>query len=62
MFQFHEGPIKTAGAGAGNAPQKGFNSMKVRLKHEYVHSCCIRAFKFQFHEGPIKTCVRFCAK
>ena len=31
-FQFHEGPIKTGGAGPLAADGACFNSMKVRLK------------------------------
>ena len=33
QFQFHEGPIKTTFLNAASLAQNGFNSMKVRLKH-----------------------------
>ena len=32
-----------------------FNSMKVRLKHEFAFNSQKYALLFQFHEGPIKT-------
>ena len=35
--------------------ERGFNSMKVRLKHADPKKRAYRDMKFQFHEGPIKT-------
>ena len=55
LFQFHEGPIKTAESTPNQISRTSFNSMKVRLKlnKPTIMNQCF--FMFQFHEGPIKT-------
>ena len=54
VFQFHEGPIKTALICGKCNVQRCFNSMKVRLKRNNA-SYLTSYMSFQFHEGPIKT-------
>ncbi len=54
-FQFHEGPIKTRLGLSERSLRQGFNSMKVRLKHERAKQAGPDEAPFQFHEGPIKT-------
>ena len=55
MFQFHEGPIKTASTLAARTRMWCFNSMKVRLKPHLISPLPPIHTLFQFHEGPIKT-------
>ena len=57
-FQFHEGPIKTTSYRLHQQVGVGFNSMKVRLKHNKQVMSVIM-LRFQFHEGPIKTLYYF---
>ncbi len=54
LFQFQEGPIKTALICGKCNVQRCFNSMKVRLKRNNA-SYLTSYMSFQFHEGPIKT-------
>ena len=54
VFQFHKGAIKTSHATLRTKRDKGFNSIKVRLKH--IKALCDKINSlFQFHKGAIKT-------
>ena len=53
-FQFHKGTIKTAALNETQGALNNFNSIKVRLKHNYA-SAFRAVAEFQFHKGTIKT-------
>ena len=54
MFQFHEGPIKTLLKATCNTFVIGFNSMKVRLKHENSSECWQYGFGFNSMKVRLK--------
>ena len=56
LFQFHKGTIKTGVVREEVEQNQNFNSIKVRLKREFVERCRT-IWTFQFHKGTIKTCL-----
>ena len=54
-FQFHKGTIKTLLTQITMSKNGNFNSIKVRLKHEYSTPHITYIHLFQFHKGTIKT-------
>ena len=55
VFQFHEGPIKTALEKLAKELQKKFQFHEGPIKTGSTLSYPKRSYSFQFHEGPIKT-------
>ena len=54
-FQFHKGSIKTRGEDQADQVRPRFNSIKVRLRHEFRTLLYHGEIEFQFHKGSIKT-------
>ena len=60
LFQFHKGTIKTpCSVAALKRFHPNFNSIKVRLKHQYFGTNKTFVFEFQFHKGTIKTLPKY---
>ena len=54
-FQFHKGTIRTSDITFKRFLETYFNSIKVRLEHNYGGYGIVVNDEFQFHKGTIRT-------